>query len=95
MYPKFWDKEQQVYVNNLPWKDEEGEIRYCDRSLATALIFDLCPNGETAKALNLLEQSPAEMGVSYPCNAVWPLWALVKYRKINTVLSDLRENGAT
>lgn len=88
---KFWDKEQQVYVNNLPWKDEEGEIRYCDRSLATALIFDLCPNGETAKALNLLEQSPAEMGVSYPCNAVWPLWALVKYRKINTVLSDLRE----
>lgn len=88
---KFWDKEQQVYVNNLPWKDEEGEIRYCDRSLATALILDLCPNGETAKALNLLEQSPAEMGVSYPCNAVWPLWALVKYRKINTVLSDLRE----
>lgn len=88
---KFWDKEQQVYVNNLPWKDEEGEIRYCDRSLATALIFDLCPNGETAKALNLLEQSPVEMGVSYPCNAVWPLWALVKYRKINTVLSDLRE----
>ncbi|WP_287564917.1 glycosyl hydrolase [Parabacteroides sp.] len=88
---KFWDKEQQVYVSNLPWKDEEGEIRYCDRSLATALIFDLCPNGETAKALNLLEQSPAEMGVSYPCNAVWPLWALVKYRKINTVLSDLRE----
>ena len=83
---KFWDKEQ-----HLPWKDEEGEIRYCDRSLATALIFDLCPNGETAKALNLLEQSPAEMGVSYPCNAVWPLWALVKYRKINTVLSDLRE----
>ena len=88
---KFWDKEQQVYVNNLPWKDEEGEIRYCDRSLATALIFDLCPNGETAKALNLLEPSHAEMGVSYPCNAVWPLWALVKYRKINTVLSDLRE----
>ena len=34
---------------------------------------------------------PAEMGVSYPCNAVWPLWALAKYRKINTVLSDLRE----
>ena len=88
---KFWDKEQQVYVNNLPWKDEEGEIRYCDRSLATALIFDLCPNGETAKASNLLEPSHAEMGVSYPCNAVWPLWALVKYRKINTVLSDLRE----
>lgn len=88
---KFWDKEQQVYVNNLPWKDEEGEIRYCDRSLATALIFDLCPNGETAKTLDLLEQSPAEMGVSYPCNAVWPLWALAKYRKINTVLSDLRE----
>ena len=88
---KFWDKEQQVYVNNLPWKDEEGEIRYCDRSLSTALIFDLCPNGETAKTLDLLEQSPAEMGVSYPCNAVWPLWALAKYRKINTVLSDLRE----
>ena len=87
---KFWDEEREVYVNNLPWIKEEGEIRYCDRSLATALIYDLCPGNSIDKSLEILEQTPAELGISYPCNAVWRLWALVKYRKIESVLSDLR-----
>lgn len=87
---KYWDKKQHIYVNNLPWKDEEGEIRYCDRSLATSLIYDLCPDGDIDKTLTILERCPSEMGISYPCNAVWRLWALVKYQKINSVLSDLK-----
>ena len=87
---KFWDEERKVYVNNLPWIKEEGEIRYCDRSLSTALIYDLCPGNSIDKSLEILEQTPAELGISYPCNAVWCLWALVKYRKIESVLSDLR-----
>lgn len=87
---KYWDLERSVYVNNLPWIKEEGEIRYCDRSLATALIYDLCPGHDFKESLNVLEQCPPEMGTSYPCNAVWRLWALVKYRRIDCVLSDLR-----
>lgn len=87
---KFWDTNKRVYVCNLPWVKEEGEIRYCDRSLSTALIFDMCPKNEVSESLRILEQSPAEMGVSYPCNAVWPLWALIKYHKIETVLYSLR-----
>lgn len=87
---KFWDTDKKVYVCNLPWVKEEGEIRYCDRSLSTALIFDMCPNNDVSESLCILEQSPVEMGVSYPCNAVWPLWALIKYHKIERVLSDLK-----
>lgn len=87
---KYWDPKRLVYVNNLPWIKEEGEIRYCDRSLATALIYDLCPGHNSKEALTILEQCPPEMGISYPCNAVWRLWALTKYRKIDCILSDLK-----
>ena len=53
-------------------------------------IRDRCPGNSIDKSLEILEQTPAELGISYPCNAVWRLWALVKYRKIESVLSDLR-----
>jgi hypothetical protein len=88
---KFWDVKRKVYINNLTWEKEEGEIRYCDRSLSTALIYDLCPDGETDESLRILIECPSGLGTSYPCNAVWPLWALVKYRKIDKVISDLKE----
>lgn len=87
---KFWDFEQKVFISNLPWRHEEGEIRYCDRSLATALIYDLCPDHEVEKCLDILLTCPSELGLSYPCNAVWPFWALTKYRKMDKVLSILR-----
>lgn len=87
---KFWDKQDKIFVNNLPWREQEGETRYCDRSLATALLYDLCPDGETQRGLEVLVSSPSEMGLSYPCNAVWRLWALIKYRRMDVVLNDLR-----
>mgnify|MGYP003363909324 FL=1 len=87
---KFWDKQDKIFVNNLPWREQEGETRYCDRSLATALLYDLCPHGETQRGLEVLVSSPSEMGLSYPCNAVWRLWALIKYRRMDVVLNDLR-----
>lgn len=87
---KFWDARNEVFVNNLPWRAQEGETRYCDRSLATALLYDLCPDYHDRHSLDILAECPAEMGVSYPCNAVWRQWALIKYRRMDVVLSDLR-----
>lgn len=87
---KFWDSDRKVYVSNLPWSNEEGEDRYCDRSLSTALIYDLCPNGEVEKCLEILVNCPPNLGTSYPCNIVWPVWALAKYRKMDKVIDDIR-----
>lgn len=87
---KFWDKQDKIFVNNLPWREQEGETRYCDRSLATTLLYDLCPDGDIRRGLEVLVSSPSEMGLSYPCNAVWRLWALIKYRRMDVVLNDLR-----
>lgn len=87
---KFWDEQEKIFVNNLPWRTQEGEARYCDRSLATALLYDLCPDNSVGHSLDVLVHCPVEMGTSYPCNAVWRSWALIKYRKMDVVLSDLR-----
>lgn len=87
---KFWDKQNHIFVNNLPWREEEGETRYCDRSLSTALIYGLCPQGDYHHSLEILAACPPEMGFSYPCNAVWRQWALIKYRKMDVVLADMR-----
>ena len=87
---RFWDSGRRIFVANLPWSREEGRIRTCDRSLATAILFDQCPGGSTAAAVNMLTTCPPEMGLSYPANAVWRYWALTKARAMQVVIDDLR-----
>ncbi len=87
---RFWDAGRGVFVANLPWSREEGRVRTCDRSLATAILFDQCPGGRTARAVKMLTDCPPEMGLSYPANAVWRYWALAKSRKMQVVLDDFR-----
>ena len=43
---RFWSAERGLFVNNLPWLPEEKTPRLCDRSLATSILFDQCPNGQ-------------------------------------------------
>jgi hypothetical protein len=92
---RFWDSRRAVFVNNLPWLNEEPGPRLCDRSLATAVLFDQCPGGDTRAALRVLAECPAEMGFAYPANAVWRLWALAKGGYGDVVIRDLRERWAT
>lgn len=65
-----------LFVNNLPWLAEEHQVRLCDRSLATAVLFDECPGGRIEASVRALADCPPELGLSYPCNAGWRLWAL-------------------
>jgi hypothetical protein len=92
---RYWSPERGVFVNNLPWLGEEKQVRLCDRSLATAILFDQCPGGNTAASLKALAECPPEMGLSYPCNANWRYWALARMGRADVVLNDLRRRWAT
>lgn len=92
---RFWDSGRRLFVNNLPWLSEEKSVRMCDRSLATAILFDQCPSGETQASLRALIECPSEMGFSYPANQLWRLWALGKGGRPDVILKDFRERWAT
>lgn len=90
---RFWSDEHGLFVDNLPWLKEEGEIRLHDRTLATSLLFDQAPRSESA--VRALVECPPQMGFSYPANAGWRLWALGKAGRADVILNDLRTRWAT
>ncbi len=90
---KFWSAERGLFINNLPWLGEEKGARTCDRSLATAVLFDQCPRAENA--VREMVECPPEMGFSYPANAGWRLRALAKAGRADVIVSDLRKRWAT
>ena len=92
---RFWSPDRGLYVANLPWLAEEGEPRTCDRSLATSILFDQCPGGRVAAARDALVACPPQMGLSYPANAGWRLWALAKAGRGDVIVADLRRRWAT
>jgi len=92
---RFWSAERGRFEVNLPWQDEEKEIRTCDRSLATSILYDQCPGNDTRAALESLVSRPAEMGLSYPANAYWRYWALAKLGRTDVIVSEWRKHWAT
>ena len=92
---RFWSQEKGIFVNNLPWLAEEKSPRFCDRSLATAILFDQCPDGNIQPALRMLTDCPPEMGFSYPCNAGWRLWALARGGRADVIVNDFRTRWAS
>lgn len=86
----FWDEEAQYFVENKPWIAEEGTKRTSDRTLGMSVLFEQCPGGAISEALRQLEECPAEMGFSYPANAIWRLRALAGAGSINAYLDDVR-----
>jgi hypothetical protein len=92
---KFWSRRHGLFINNLPWLGDEQRPRTCDRSLATAILFDQCPGRRTEAAVSSLVNCPPEMGFSYPANACWRLWALAKAGQAEVIVRDLRERWAT
>jgi len=87
---KYWSGEEKVFIDNKPWIEEEKEVRYSDRALATALLFNQCPGNDEKKSVEILKTFPPNLGISYPCNAVWRYWALAENGEMETFLYDLR-----
>jgi hypothetical protein len=90
----FWSEERGLFVNNLPWLDDEENVSLCDRSLATSILFGQCPDGQTAPAVDALVRCPPEMGLSYPANATWRLWALSRMGRTDIVVREFRDRWA-
>jgi alpha-L-rhamnosidase len=55
------------------------------------LVGDQCPGQKTKAAIEALAACPGEMGLSYPANAGWRLWALAKGGRADVIVKDLRE----
>jgi len=91
---RFWSASRGLFVVNLPWLEEEGAPRYCDRSTATALLYDQCPDGQSEASLQLLVDQPPELGLSYPANSNWRMWALADKGRIDVVQREWREKWA-
>ncbi len=91
----FWSPEHRAFLDNRPWLAEDKGPRMSDRALATSILFDQCPGGDTAEALKALAEVPKTMGLSYPCNAGWRYWALAKLGRADVVIRDLRTRWAT
>jgi alpha-L-rhamnosidase len=87
---KFWSNEERVFIDNKPWMEEEKEVRYSDRALATALLFHQCPGNDEKRSLEILKSFPPTLGISYPCNAVWRYWALAENGEMEAYMDDLR-----
>ena len=88
---KYWDTKEKTFVDNLPWIDNKAIKRYSDRTLATALLFHQCPDNDESRSLELLKKQPLNLGISYPCNAVWRMWALSENNEMDLVLNELRD----
>jgi alpha-L-rhamnosidase len=88
---KFFSPSEGLFINNLPWYSEEKKLRTCDRSLSHLILSDFIPESERTVVLNELETQPERMGLSYPPNAQWRLWALSEGGRIQTVVNEFRE----
>ena len=87
----FWSRSLGTFVVNQPWLPEEVTPRYCDRSLATAVMFGMCPGDRITESVRLLEEMPDSVGLSYPANAGWRLWGLAAGGRGDVVVRELRE----
>lgn len=71
----FWSASEKTFINNLPWLKNGEKPQMCDRSLATAVLFNQVPEG-TKTMTSILLGKPDNLGISYPANACWRYWAL-------------------
>ncbi len=90
----FWSDDEGRFIINLPWLGEQKQPRLCDRSTATALLFDFCPEGRTGPSLESLADPPPQMGLSYPANACWRYWALARGGRTDVILNEFRNRWA-
>jgi len=91
---RFWSETERLFAANLPWADEEGELRLCDRSLALSILFGQCPSGDTAAAAGELREPSGRLGLSYPANAGWRLHALAQEGWAGEAVRELKVRWA-
>ncbi|WP_194775442.1 alpha-L-rhamnosidase-related protein [Pararhodonellum marinum] len=86
----FWDALQNILIINLPWHQEDGEKRTCERSLAHYVLGDFMLTSEAPALLKELTERPQRLGRCYPANAIWPYWALTRLGDTSPMLMDFQ-----
>ena len=91
---RFWSREHGVFIDNLPWAQEEGGVRYSDITLGMAVMFDQCPGRAIERSIAILASKPKNLGLGYPTNACWRWWALAEGGRTDAILKEFRETWA-
>jgi alpha-L-rhamnosidase len=91
---RFWSKSDGVFVDNLPWIHAESAPRWSDRTLAMSVLFGECPENRVDASIDALASVPQHMGLSYPANACWRLWALAAGGRTDVAIKEFREKWA-
>lgn len=86
---RYYSPAHGLFIDNLPYAEEDGGISTSDRTLATALLYDYCPDSPQ-NSVDALANPPAFLGKSYPNNMVWAYQALAKYRRTDAILRELK-----
>ena len=85
----FWSRREGAFIINQPWLQDESP-RYCDRSLATGILYNMCPGGRTEESVRLLVDMPESVGMSYPANAGWRLRGLAEAGRGDVVVTEIQ-----
>jgi hypothetical protein len=88
---RYWSKERRVFVDNLPRARGAGEHRLHARTLSMGVLFGFAP--EEGPSLELLETMKG-VGMNYPLNEIWRLWALARGGRGDVIVKELRTRWA-
>jgi alpha-L-rhamnosidase len=91
---RYWHPGLRVFVANRPTAASDADVRLDDRSLATTVLYRLAPDGDAGAAAEHLASPGAQVGLSYPANAVWRFRALIRAGRLQPVLDELRRRWA-
>lgn len=86
----YWSAAQSAFVINQPTLAEDGEMRFCDRSLSTAVWFEQVPTDNLDAICRLLVEMPPNVMRSYPANALWRMVALARLGRDDVVVEEMR-----
>ena len=86
---KYWCEVDRVFYDNLPYVSNRKDLVVADRTLAMAVIYGYCKQGDTKKSVQMLRGENPAMKRSYPANAVWRMWALAKVGDLEPFVEEL------
>lgn len=88
---KYWCPVDKTFYDNLPYAKSRDELFVADRTLAMAILYGYCKEGDTKKSVELLKGDNKALRLSYPCNSVWRMWGLLKGGELETYVKELSD----
>jgi alpha-L-rhamnosidase len=88
---KFWSSGDNLLIINLPWAEEDGEMRTCERSLAHWVLGGFAPDLAKGAIIQELKSKPNRLGRCYPANVVWLYWTLAALGETQEIVKDFNQ----